>query len=179
MEQCELERIKPIRDFLTDERNRLLEERLKGIECLIRDNVGNIKGKLTDTLNELVLNKETGVLTISYLRSSYISGSHEFLITYYAGEVFVEEEPDCIFMDMCVLFENAEEDVHELNRKLEKGFIRVLPAEKEEVRRWYMEQLYLSFGTVLRNVWKVVSTEVGTSVYFGGFIDELELIGKV
>lgn len=179
MEQCELERIKPIRDFLTDEKNSLLAERFGKIEGMIRDNVANIRGKLVDTLKELASDKDAGVLTISYLRSSYISGSHEFHIAHYTNEAFVEEEPDCVFFDMRVLFEAVEEDIHELNLKLEKGFIWLLPAEKEEVRRWYMDQLYCSFGAVMKKALKDVPGELGMSVYFGGFMDELEQVGEV
>ena len=81
------------------------------------------------------------------------------------------------FFDICVLLEAAEEDVHELNLKLEKIFIRLFPAEK--VRRWYMDLLYCSFGAVLKNVLKDVPRELGMSAYFGGFIDELEQVGEV
>lgn len=179
MEQCELERTKPIRNFLTGTADRLLEERVRKIKGMVCGNIENIKDRLFHILDELVSDKEGGGLVISYLRSSYISGSHELYVAYYVEDAFVEEQPDHAYLDMRRLLESAEEDVRELNGSLEKEFIRILSAEKEEVRRWYMDLLYRRLGEVLKAALDGMPKKSGMEVCFGGFMDELEVIGEV
>ena len=40
--------------------------------------------------------------------------------------------------------------IDNLDQALEREFFRLIAAEKEEIHRWYMEQLYQEFGTVWR-----------------------------
>ena len=62
-----------------------------------------------------------------------------------------------------------DEKIDNMDQALEREFFRLIAAEKEEIHRWYMEQLYQEFGTVRRFK--------GKNIYFGGFMDEISLIG--
>ena len=62
-----------------------------------------------------------------------------------------------------------DEKIDNMDQALEREFFRLIAAEKEEIHRWYMEQLYQEFGTV----WRFK----GKNIYFGGFMDEISLIG--
>lgn len=77
------------------------------------------------------------------------------------------------------LFQTMEEDFKEIDRRLEKDFLRPIAAEKEEVHRWYVWQVYNGFGAVLKLFFKNIEEEQGKKVYFGGFMDQLELIGRI
>lgn len=179
MEQLALERVDKMKAFLCEEVNDLKEERLKKMHEQLANNIENISNDLEESLKRLALKESLGSLMISYLKSSYITGSHEFHIAFYTGELFVEEEPDCIYFSMRSLFKMVEEDFEKMDKELAREFFRLIAAEKEEIHRWYMEQLYRGFGTILRPVLENMVAERGKKVYFGGFMDEFELLGEI
>ena len=179
MEQCTLIRMAEMRELLAEKTHSMIETRLTEIQGLLSDNVAGVKSSLKQVLAELAQGKETGSIVISFLRSSYITGSHEFSITYYGGEPFVEEEPDGTCLDMRLLFTSVETDLQEIDHELEAQFLKVLPAEKETVHRWYLEQLYIGLGTVLEEVLAEIQKDDGMGVYYGGYMEELRMIGKV
>lgn len=174
-----MERIGVLKNFLTEEKDFLVKKRLNKIEDLYKNKEKSIGNRLEITLKKLVSEKEKGILAISYLRSSYITESHEFYIAYYFGDVFVEEEPDCVYFSMYSLFEAVKEDWIQIDKKLDKNFVRVFMAEKKEIHRWYMKQLYESFDIVLKLILEDMKVEKGIDVYFGGFMDEVKLIGRI
>ncbi len=179
MEQFALERLDVMKDFLLEEINCLKEKRLRNITKQFLDNEKNLKDNLQNALKELALEEEEGVLTISYLRAGYIINNYEFHIAFYTGDPFVEEEPKCVYFSMKSLFQTMEKDFKEMDRILEKNFLRSTAAEKEEIHRWYVWQIYNGFGAVLKLFFKNIEEEQGKKVYFGGFMDQLELIGRI
>lgn len=179
MEQFALERLDVMKDFLLEEISCLKEKRLRNITKQFLDNEKNLKDNLQNALKELALEEEEGVLTISYLRSGYITNNYEFHIAFYKGEPFVEEEPNCVYFSMKPLFQTMEEDFKEIDRRLEKDFLRPIAAEKEEVHRWYVWQVYNGFGAVLKPFFNNMEKEQRKKVYFGGFMDQLEIVGKI
>ncbi len=179
MEQCVLERLDVMKDFLFEEINYLKEKRLTNITKQFLNNEKNLKDNLQNVLLELALEEEEGVVTISYLRSGYITNNYEFHIAFYKGEPFVEEEPNCVYFSMKPLFQTMEEDFKEIDRRLEKDFLRPIAAEKEEVHRWYVWQIYNGFSAVLKLFFKNIKEEQGKIVCFGGFMDQLEIIGSI
>ncbi len=174
MEQCVLERIEAMESFLKEEKEGLLKRRLAEIESMLQGDAGGVYGRLKAAFHELTPEDGRGVLALSYLRSSYITGRHEFYLAFYTGEPFVEE-PDGLYLDMKSVFEAAEDDLREMNRRLGEEFVRIIPAEKEEIRRWYMGQLYGRFGEVLESL----SEDKGREVYFGGYMEELKPAGRM
>ena len=179
MEQCVLERLEMMKDFLSEKANYIKQERINEIRKQFLSDAGNISSNLKDTLKRLVLEEETCVIVISYLQSSYITGNHEFYIASYIGEQFVVEELDYTYFSMSSLLKKIEEDVEQMDKELKKEFFRPITAEKEEIHRWYMAQLYKGFDNVFKLGIENIEEQQGNDVYFGGFMDELKLIGRV
>lgn len=179
MEQSELVRFKAMQDYLEEDVACLLQERIEKIIKLLKGSEKYIGERFIAALNELISTEEMGVLVVSCLRSSYILGNHEFYLAHYTGDPFVEENPDSIYLDMSALFEPAKEDFEKLDYVLGKNFIRIFPSEKEEIHRWYMEQIYSRFGQVLGLILEKTTKDNGVEVYYGEFMGELFLIGKI
>ena len=104
--------------------------------------------ELEKTVRKMAVHKTEGIVSISYLRSSIVTGSHEFYIAYYKDELFVEEEPEAVYLGMEQLFQGTESDCVEIFQILGKKFIRFLASEKEEIRRWYIWLLYERLGNL-------------------------------
>ena len=58
-------------------------------------------------------------------------------------------------------------------------FIQISPAEEEEIYRWYMDGLYREMGDVFEDVLKNAQIKGNKDVYYGGYMYELRLIGRV
>ena len=116
---------------------------------------------------------------ISFLRSSYITESHEFYIAYYFDEPFVEEEPDSRYYDLGLLFEGIDNDLECMNKELGKKFIRILSSEKEEIRRWFVDNIYIGLGKSFKLLFEDIQPQRNLEVFYGSYMGELELIGKV
>ena len=52
-------------------------------------------------------------------------------MAYYEGEMFVDEEPQCQYIDMSGFMDGVEEDFEVISREIEKKYIRVTTGEKE------------------------------------------------
>lgn len=72
MEQCVLERLEMMKDFLSEKANYIKQERINEIRKQFLSDAGNISSNLKDTLKRLVLEEETCVIVISYLQSSVL-----------------------------------------------------------------------------------------------------------
>lgn len=179
MEHYEMERIAPMKDAIGEKANALINERLRKIEKLFIDNTDNIQSNLEAALKTLAGNRAVGSLAISFLRSSYISRSHEFYIAYYEDIPFVKEEPDCIYMNFQSLLKGMEEDFREIDDNLQKKFIRVFAGEKEEIHRWYAEQIYMELGNILKMVVSKIQENGKLPVCYGGYMEELKIIGNI
>ncbi|MCM1233943.1 MAG: hypothetical protein NC489_27875 [Ruminococcus flavefaciens] len=157
----------------------LVARRLEKMGRLLSSNSDNIQNDFEAVLRELTSDKKEGSLVISFLRSSYILNNHELYIAYYEGEPFVEEDPACAYFSMKSALSGVEKDWLEMNKDLCSNFIRVFAGEKEEIRRWYMEQLYTALESIIKMVVKStpVSGEIG--VYYGGYMEEVKAIGNI
>lgn len=168
-----------MQEFLEDKLIFLLGRRIDKVRELYIENTYSIRNDLEMTLKELAADKKKGSLVISFLRSSYISGSHEFYIAYYEGEPFVEEEPDCIYFSMKNAFSGIEKDWHEMDEDLYHNYIRVFAGEKEEIHRWYMERIYIALESIMRMVIEKMQKSKGVNVYYGGYMEEVKIIGSI
>jgi len=125
----------------------------------------------------LAVEKEKCSTVISFLRSSYITRSHKFKIAVYSGEPFVELNPSYENdASLAVFFEAAtEQDIQDLIKKVGEKYIRITAAEKEEIRRAYMEKLYRGSIIVFQALMKDDTVQMHTDikVYFGEEMGEL------
>ena len=135
MEPYQLGRLEDMKEFLREDAETLRRERRKKMDAIYADRGQVIKNDLETVLKGLADGKGDGRLVISCLRSSYITGSFDFYIAFYAGEPFVEEEPDSAYYSMAVFWDGIGEDLERMGKKLRRKFIRVMSSETEEIRR--------------------------------------------
>lgn len=179
MEECVMERIGEMIELVKYEKNFLIENRIQKMNMeFIKEERKLFRMLINDSYNLAGDNKK-GSLTISYLRSSYITREHVFWVAFYADELFVEEYPPNFYFRLDTLFESVHDDLQEMMKIMRKKFIRILEAEKEEVYRWYVEQLYKNIGLILKPLLAEMKGEKGINIYFGGFMEEVDLIGSI
>lgn len=178
VEQYALERIQEMKSSVCKLKDELKEKRLYSMREIFVDGKEG-KTVLKKILTELMKEKTEGALVISYLRSSYITGSHNFYIAYYLEDIFVEEEPVSAWYSMKSAFRGVENDWKELYKALEKNYFHILEAEKEEIRRWYMGFLYADIEKILQLILAVDGQESGMDVYYGGYMDSVKKIGRI
>lgn len=173
MEQCEMDRIEEMKIFLQEAEVSLLEERIKKIKSRCINNK-KLKQEIMILIEGVVMERIEGCVVISYLRSSYVTGSHEFYIAYYANEPFVEEEPDSIYYGMRLLFDGVEDDLECLIKLLENKYIRIMASEKEEIRRWYIQQIYRKFYEVFKLLLTDMQKEKCGNIFYGSYMGEIK-----
>ena len=167
-----MDRIEEMKDFLRDAEKGMLEERIRMMKAYCKSHE-NIRQEIVYIIDGVIMNHQDGCVVISYLRSSYITGSHAFCIAQYTDEPFVEEEPDSMYYSMRVLFEGVEDDCKKLNKLLESKYIRIMASEKEEIRRWHMEHIY----SELYDVFKLMLADTKyKEIYYGGYMDEVRAL---
>ena len=179
MEEYQWNRLAEMKEFLREDVESLRRERRKKMDAIYAGSGQGIKNDLEAVLKGFAVENEEGRLIISSLRSSYITGSFDFYIAFYADEPFVEEEPDSVCCSMKFLLEGIGEDLECMEKKLRKQFIRVMSSEVEEIRRWYMEEIYGEFEGIFRRLLEDMKEERHVDVFFGSYMDRLEAIGRV
>lgn len=128
-----------------------------------------------------MMSLQTKSIVITWLRSSYITGSHKFRIAAYEEEPFVEEEPEHIYFSLDFFFDFVEDDMHLFLKHLQKQYIHIFKSEIEEMRRYYMEQLYKRCIHFFCNAVDVSGQEGDSgriTVFFGEEMGELVEIGN-
>ncbi len=79
-------RTQQMKEYLSDFEKQLKEERLKRIKMIYEDDWKKAAEILKTALGAFMFKEDTGVFVLSYLRTSCITGSHEFLLSYYELE---------------------------------------------------------------------------------------------
>lgn len=153
------------------------------LDKFVERHLGTIWTEFAKAVEEPVRNlleqKTDGAVVVSYLRSSIVTGSHEFYIAYYNGKPFVEEEPEGMYLGLRHIFVDAETDCMEIIRILGKRFVRLLDSEKEELRRWYLNLLYERLGMVAEPQAGEDHAVVQIPVLYGGYMEKLHPMGYV
>lgn len=121
MKQSERGRIVQMKEVIGEKADLLIDRRLKKMEKSLASDKDAIWRDLESALKKLASDKTKGNLIISFLRSSYILNSQEFYIAYYEGEPFVEEEPDCIYLNMKRAFSGMVEAANEYYNNLQQN----------------------------------------------------------
>ncbi len=173
-----MDRIKEMKEFLQDAEEILLQQRIDKIK-LICMSEENTRREIQTIIDGMTMERTGGCIVVSCLRSSYITGSHEFGIAYYADEPFVDEEPDCVYYNLGLLFEGIEDDLQYMNKELRNKYIRIMASEKEELRRWFMDKIYMRLGVVFKPIIKDMQNKRNIDIFYGNYMGELELIGQM
>lgn len=173
-----MERLQQMKDLLKETEEMLLEQRIKKMNLLCHNNQNNVKTNCICALSGLALEREDVKIVISYLRSSYITESHKFFIACYVDEPFMEEEPDCIFLDLQCLFIDVDEDLRIMNKELEGQLVQIFSSFKEEIRRWYMQHLYEKMENIFKRIIEEAEETKNKQIYFGGYMEELSLLSN-
>lgn len=119
-------------------------------------------------------------IVISYLKSSYITGSHKFKLASYEEEPFVELYPPHEYLNMKPLFDNIEADMTVFTKQLSQHFFRLMPSEQEEIRRHYMEMLYIESALFFKRVLSETDPDIkATSIFFGAELGEVKRMGAI
>ena len=172
-----------MKNFLKIRVNELLDKRLSVIKEALLKNHMHIWDKIEEvlTLQSYLIHshQEYEKLTISYLRSSYITGSHIFFITCQKEILFLEENPPEKELDFSMLFTEVEKDMDKLETELNQKFIRVSDAEKETIRRWYMDLLYVHLGEILEASIRKNEYLTEIPLLYGGYMEEQKQIGWI
>ena len=169
-----------MKEYLSDIKDQLKKERLQKIKTMCECDQKELILELKTARGTFALQENTGVLVFSYLRSSCITGSHNFLLSYHEEEPFIEEEPQEITVDMSPLFAGIDDDLAALNRYLTGNYIRIFPSEKEEIRRWYLLELYKNMGDIVQIIIEKTRTGQETKIYYGGYMEgDLKEMGQI
>ncbi len=161
--------------------DRLLHRRINLMkEAVGREHI-NLSERIRDILSTVAYRehicREEEKIAVSYLRSSYITGSHIFLASCHSKIIFLEEAPPNRELDFSPLFVDCEKDIQSLEEEVSLQFIRVSDGERETVRRWYLELIYIHFGAVLKAV--IAPKDRGIPLLYGGYMEEQEQIGWI
>lgn len=167
-----MDRIEEMKEFLRDMEEGMLEERIHRMKAYCKSHE-NIRQEISYIIDGVIMNRQEGCVVISYLRSSYITGSHAFCIAQYADEPFVEEEPDSLYYSMSALFEGVEDDCQKLNKALQSKYIRIMASEKEEIRRWHMQHIYSKLYEVFK---LILANTKYKNIYYGGYMDDVQAL---
>lgn len=175
MERTGLERVDAMKAYLRETPDGVI------LDAIVERRLGIIWTEFAKavevSVKQLAGQKTDGAVVISYLRGSIVTGSHEFYIAYYNGDPFVEEEPECIYLDLHQIFDVAEADCMEINRILGRKFVRVLDSEKEEIRRWYLYLVYDRLGAFIKSQEEENHAAGRIPVLYGGYMEDLRRTG--
>lgn len=176
-----MEKYDLIKINMKEEIEQLLEHR---IQNMIK-NYENIKVTVCAELNEKlirIIKEREGCVVISFLRSSYITKSNKFKVSFYEQELFVEEKPASFLYSMDTFLAGIEEDINRLWTITEKKFVQVYLWRKEELRRFYMEKIYKASVIIFRNIINDMDrTGEGIEVFYGeeiGYVEQIGIIGS-
>jgi hypothetical protein len=179
MERCGLDRLEEMKEYLGQEKEQLLMQRMEEAGRRFGDKGCGCKADLEVIIKGLAMGRAEGSVVIASLRSGYITGDGEFYVAYYAGPPFVEEEPDSVCYSMKELLRGVEQDLENMNGKLRQKFIRIMASEQEEIRRWYMDEIYRRMGGVFRKEWGNREKEGQIDIFYGNYMDSVEGVGQV
>lgn len=170
-----MERISDMLDYLKDD----IQQRLTvwEQELLVVDHM-QIK-KILEIFKAKIETEET-CMVITYLRSSYITHTHQFKIALYENEPFMSGAIAHRFIDLTPLYKGLPDSIDAFIMKIKSQFIRVLPYEVEEIRRFYIDYLYQNSCFFFKSiVSEIANNEASHDVYFGEEIGKVEHIGVV
>lgn len=169
-----MERIVEMLSFLEEEIKEAVGSHVQWLE---NGDFSDLEG-IIQWVNQELKSLEKDCVVISFLRSSYITGSHKFKLAAYEGEPFIEIHPLYRMISLDFLYQESSQELAKLTEKLKDKFINVTATELELIRQAYMEKLYQSSKVLFTRMVEKVSENTGkTKVFFGEEMGEIEEIG--
>lgn len=171
-----MERVPKMLDLIEEEIDHALgkrQEQMKSADTAPVEAVfHNVRTRIEDQTKEYLI--------ITYLRSSYVTGSHKFKIAVYKGEPFVEPPRFYEYFSMKQLYENINLEMDVFTNKIKQQFHNVLDSEIEEVRRDYMEALYMDSVVFFERVIQGIENKPdGIEVFWGEEVGDIRIIGVI
>ena len=175
MEKKQMDRVPEMLEHIKED---MAEKIVAWQRQMLSEDTNTIKSMIIEMLEKATDSED--YIVISYLRSSYITGSHRFKLAIYNEEPYVETFPPYKLIDMTPYYQDIDEDFEGFVEKLKSEFIRILGSEIEEVRRFYMEQLYFESMVFFQKIAEELSENQGTTpLLFGGEMGETYQIGVI
>lgn len=167
-----------------------MQEMIDHIKASIEDAVNNRKQlwnqlDATEAKTEIQtflegLDNRNGNLVLTYLKSSYITGSHSFKIAIYEDEPFTQLYPPHAYLNMKALFLNGEKELDVFTKQLKQKFTRIMDSELEEIRRYYLELLYIASIAFFQRIFSELQQQIELPpIFFGAELSEVTLIGGI
>ena len=174
-----MDRLKSMKELSADFLDSLLENRVAGAwSCFNREKRAFTHRFQNETKVLMDKKKENETnLVISVLYSSMVTGSNDYRIACYDENIYLEENPACIFYSPEFLFRDLEEDVSEIKKHLHKNYVRLMDHEAEEIRRSYMGRLYHEGKPFFAELVKGMG-EGSISIWFGEYMKSADFMGK-
>lgn len=169
-----LDRMNEMEIYLADTLKKMAQKRVDFLIKEYREQNKLLCDLISDILKGLV-NSRKGYLIISYLRSSIVTRSNDFLFIFYSGEPYVEEEPDQVFWQVEDILRGTEKDMIEIEMILRKKFIRIISCEMESIRREYMIELYAECKKLFQLILSDIKEKEGIKVYYGEYMGEVPI----
>lgn len=146
-----MDRCQEMKEFLLPYRVKWLNERMEGIQ---EDTSSSIKNDLLPILQEMIKQviqmQEEGnandivYLMVCYLRSSMITGSHDYLVMLSDQALYLDDRRVERYWCPKQLYSGEAEDILSAQKEIKNKFIRVSEYEKNYVRQ-LVEEEYFSF----------------------------------
>lgn len=125
---------------------------------------------------KILAGERQGSIVISWLRSSYITESHKFKVAFYSGRIYLEEEPDSAMYSISPLLKGLEQDIDAMEKTIRTKFFRLYSSGKEEIRRYYSEQIYRQCEGLFRQMSAGLQEELAVKIYYGEYMGETLLL---
>lgn len=135
-----MERLDELITHLEDEMEIATQEWVKKLQSVNANSAENTK--VIKIIQETVIRNPDTHVVITFLRSSTVTGSHEFKLSVYNDEAFVDKPIYQAFLDIKSLFAEAPNYAERIIKKLSPPFVHILPSEKEEIKRVFITKLY-------------------------------------
>lgn len=168
-----MERVPKMLNWISKDMEKAINNRKQNWQKL---NTKPLKEKIQNFINNLN-SIEDKKIVISYLKRSYILKNHKFKIAQYEDEAFLELYPKFEYLNAQSLFEDIDDDMRKMISQLSKDnkFIQIKPSEKEEIRRYYMEWLYVESEMVFKQIiLELFSNSQAPPIYFGAELGEVK-----
>ena len=133
--------------------------------------VGHLKTKIET---------ETACLVITFLRSSYITKTHQFKVAVYENEPFVTPAAMEKWIDLTPLFKQLPKTIDKFASEIRSKFIHVHDHEIEEISRLYLAYLYQKSHFFFEPIFEKAPTDKrNIAVFFGEELGKIKQIGVV